>query len=275
MDRLTPEREAELRGLWDEATPGPWKPEIGRIQNPDPFDERGDAWFPRMPFSIPTNDAESKKQKEQAQRDAALIAASRSAVPELLAEIAALRTDLAKAEHLTRTTDASDGSSVFDGSPEIQPPELYLPLSRASLLLMLNDERLGYKQEIDALRAELATAKALRVPAPTERVITDMAGTANPVDTPQRWVPDLSTLVASVSCPKCGGRVTFRTETKPLVECECVGTTNSDGMSEWWELTFDDQQKGIVGSLVVHCDTLIPDSDRRFVVSIRAAEGAE
>jgi hypothetical protein len=83
MKEITPERLAELKRLADEATPGPWR-----------ASDRGTELCIHTPTDVVCNMVGIS----QADHDATFIAASRAAIPELLADIARLKTVVAEYE---------------------------------------------------------------------------------------------------------------------------------------------------------------------------------
>lgn len=83
---MTPSRLAEIKALADAATPGPWR----WFPNPHPNDETIET---RIAFGDPWTYSLWSGIRE---RDAAFIAASRTAVPELVAEVERLTALLAR-----------------------------------------------------------------------------------------------------------------------------------------------------------------------------------
>lgn len=86
---LTPEREQEIRTREQAATPGPWESDGAEIYGTLGGILMLDLWVGE------TLDVEDQ---ERSNADAAFIAAARSAVPELLAEVDRLRTRVAELE---------------------------------------------------------------------------------------------------------------------------------------------------------------------------------
>jgi predicted phage gp36 major capsid-like protein len=97
---VTPERIAKLRALCEAATPGPW----------ERLDLDG-APTPRVGYRIVSGGIERSHIAAESRKDAALIAAARSALPEALAEIERLtkeRDEAIRERQLDNDQDAAE-----------------------------------------------------------------------------------------------------------------------------------------------------------------------
>jgi hypothetical protein len=106
---MTDERLAELEGLARAATPGPWEVETTPRPSGTGVYRRGltitspgkpNRTYPHMPGIVAMIGGSSSFENEPALADADrdFIAAARTAVPELVAEVRRLRADLARCE---------------------------------------------------------------------------------------------------------------------------------------------------------------------------------
>lgn len=89
MSDLTPERETEIRNFEQAATPGPWCTDSWEIYQGTEY-VAGAEWIGETCRGATT--------AAQDRADAAFVAAARSAVPELLAEVKRIRAELAAAK---------------------------------------------------------------------------------------------------------------------------------------------------------------------------------
>ena len=106
---MTSEQLATLQALADAATPGPWHKDptpgmpydVGRVHQDGDWDETAPCLWLVATTNIRLGNTEDAPMAgdyrfDQTIADAAFIAASRSAVPELIAEVRRLRAALAK-----------------------------------------------------------------------------------------------------------------------------------------------------------------------------------
>lgn len=124
-DRLTPEREAEIREREAAATPGPWEAgEAGYIYDENAGDDSR-PWIEPAAGTCPCVKAGSEvvaseildeDRHGRPLTNAAFIAAARADVPALLAELDAMRAERdALREALSEACDEFEGASVYKG----------------------------------------------------------------------------------------------------------------------------------------------------------------